>query len=268
MNLNGVHYLRVENNVAYNTKGHSIYLQNAFETKNYIKGNLIVDVRSSWSLQNSDQTPAAFWISNPDNIILNNHAAGSDQYSYWYSTQKTATGPQFDANICPENTKLGEFRENVGHSNGRYGLRILYSMIPRENPCEPMIYDPTDPSDPYPTNRPITAEFINFVSWKNGRNGAIAERVGAVQFVNFKTADNIYAGMEVSQTDVLVDGFAKIVGGFVVGRTENTETDLDNANPFGIVTPRTENFSIEGTRFYNYNFRSAAGLGTCSQCNI
>lgn len=43
-----------------------------------------------------------------------------------------------------------------------------------------MVYDPTDPDNPYPNNPPIVAEFHNLVSYKNGRNGAIAERVGAV----------------------------------------------------------------------------------------
>lgn len=72
------------------------------------------------------------------------------------------------------------------------------------------------------------AEFHNLVSWKNGRNGAIAERVGAVQFHNFKTADNILAGIEFSLTEDIIDGYAKIVGGMVIGRTpDNTEEALD-----------------------------------------
>lgn len=129
-----------------------------------------------------------------------------------------------------------------------------------------MVYDATDPDNPYPNNPPIIAEFHNLVSYKNGRNGAIAERVGAVQFHNFKTADNILAGMEFSLTEDIIDGYAKIVGGFVVGKSENTEEALENANPHGIITPRTENFSVEGTKFYNYNWGDAAGFGTCSHC--
>ena len=43
-----------------------------------------------------------------------------------------------------------------------------------------MVYDPTDPDNPYPDNPPIVARFEDLVSYKNGRNGAIAERVGAV----------------------------------------------------------------------------------------
>ena len=263
--IHGIHYLRVQNNVAYHTMGHTIFIEDAAETKNLIENNLIVDVRRSWSLLNTDQTPASIWITNPDNIIRGNHAAGSDRYSYWYDTQKTAIGPSFDTNICPENTKLGEFRDNVAHSNGRYGLRIFHNLIPREHPCEPFVYS-GNPDDPYPDNPPIIANFYNLISYKNGRNGAIAERVGAVQFHNFKTADNILAGMEFSLTEDIIDGYAKIVGGFTVGRTENTEEALDIAQPHGIITARTEGFSIEGTKFYNYDWNDAAAFGTCSHC--
>jgi hypothetical protein len=41
---------------------------------------------------------------------------------------------------------------------------------------------------------------------------------------------------------------------------------LDNASPHGIITPRTENFVIQNTKFYNYNWKDAAALGTCSHC--
>lgn len=97
-------------------------------------------------------------------------------------------------------------------------------------------------------------------------NGAIADRVGAVQFHNFKTADNLIGGMEFSLTDDIIDGYAKIIGGLVIGKSDNTDAELDAASPHGIITPRTENFSIDGTKFFNYNFNTAAGLGTCSQC--
>ena len=52
----------------------------------------------------------------------------------------------------------------------------------------------------------------------------------------------------------------------VIGRTENTEEALDIASPHGIIAPRTENFSIYDTKFFNYNFNEAAGLGSCSHC--
>ena len=264
--IHGVHFLRVQGNVVYKTMGHAIFIEDAAETKNLIEDNLVIDVRRSWSLLNTDQTPASFWITNPDNIFRRNHAAGSDRYSYWFDTQATAIGPSFDVNVCPENTKLGEFVDNVAHSNGRYGLRLFHNLIPRTFPCEPMVYDSTDPANPYPANPPIIAEFHNLVSYKNGRNGAIAERVGAVQFHNFKTADNVLAGMEFSLTEDIIDGYAKVVGGMVIGRTANSQDEIDLGSPHGIITPRTENFSIEGVKFYNYDWNDAAGLGTCSHC--
>ena len=124
--IHGVHYLKIINNVAYKNMGHAIFIEDAAETKNLIDGNLVVDTRASDSLLNTDQTPASFWITHPDNILRNNHAAGSDRYGYWYDLQVNSIGPSFDPNICPENSKLGEFRDNVAHSNGRYGLRIFH----------------------------------------------------------------------------------------------------------------------------------------------
>jgi len=35
--------------------------------------------------------------------------------------------------------------------------------------------------------------------------------------------------MEMSITDAVEDGWTKIVGGLVIGRTENTDDELDNA---------------------------------------
>jgi len=189
--------------------GHAVFIEDAAETNNLIEDNLVVDTRRSWSLLNTDQTPASFWITHPNNIFRRNHAAGSDRYSYWYDTQVNAMGPSFDLNVCPENSKIGEFVDNVAHSNGRYGLRLFHNLIPREKPCAPFVYS-GDPSNPYPDNPPIIAEFRNLISYKNKRNGAIAERVGAVQFINFKTADNILAGIEFSLTEDIIDGYAKI----------------------------------------------------------
>jgi len=93
------------------------------------------------------------------------------------------------------------------------------------------------------------------------------ERAGAVEWHNFKTADNLEVGMEMSRTDDnMRDGYAKIVGGLVVGKSENTEEALDKASPFGVRTPRTEWFTMTGVKFYNYNWNSAAGMSTCSHC--
>jgi hypothetical protein len=59
---------------------------------------------------------------------------------------------------------------------------------------------------------------------------------------------------------------AGVYGGLVVGKTSNTEAVLDGSSPHGIITPRTENFTVEGTFFYNFDWNEAAAFGTCSHC--
>lgn len=255
--LHGVHYLTVSGNVAYKTLGHAIFLEDAIETNNRIENNLVIDVRASNSLLNTDQTPACFWITNPNNVFRGNHCAGSAKYGFWFDLQEHSTGPSFDANVCPENTRLGVFEDNVAHSVGRYGLRIFSNMLPRQHPCQPYSYD----------NLPVTATFKNFQAYKCGRNGAIAERVAGIEFVDFKVADNLVAGAEMSITDdIPVDGYTKISGGLFVGKSENSEPALEEKSPHGVITPASEGFTLENAKFYNYDFNSAAALGDCSHC--
>lgn len=82
--IHGTHYLRLMNNVAYDVKGHTIFIEDAVEKKNYVYKNLIMKTKRSWSLLNTDQTPACIWITNPDNNFVENHCGGSDRYAYWY----------------------------------------------------------------------------------------------------------------------------------------------------------------------------------------
>lgn len=84
--------------------------------------------------------------------------------------QDNPTGPSFTPDICPINAPLGEFRGNVAHSNVRYGLRVFHGHIPRTISCDPISA----------TNPAIPAIYEDFTGWKNGRNGAIFEKVGSV----------------------------------------------------------------------------------------
>lgn len=124
--IHGVHYLRVSRNTYFNCMGHTIFVEDAAETKNLIEYNVVAGTKPSFSLLNTDQTPGCFWITHPDNIFVGNRAAGSTDYGYWMDYQDTAIGPSFNPNIKPTKSKLGEFRNNVAHSVGAYGLRIFH----------------------------------------------------------------------------------------------------------------------------------------------
>lgn len=52
--LHGTNHLRLTDNVAYHVKGHTIFIEDAAETKNIIKGNCIINTIRSWSLLNTD----------------------------------------------------------------------------------------------------------------------------------------------------------------------------------------------------------------------
>lgn len=168
--------------------------------------------------------------------------------------------------MCPENSKVGQFRDNYAHSNGRYGLRIFHNMIPRKFPCQPIVYDATRPEDPYWQNPLEPMEFLRLTSWMNGVNGAIAGNVGAVVFKDFMLADNLDNGIMFEIVQDVKDDVCFIDGGFTIGRTSTSITALSGASPRGISAPRSENFSIKNMRFYNYNFNKAAALTDCSHC--
>jgi hypothetical protein len=46
--------LRIIENVAYDTMGHTFFIEDAVETKNFLDGNLAIKTKRSWSLLNTD----------------------------------------------------------------------------------------------------------------------------------------------------------------------------------------------------------------------
>jgi len=178
-------------------------------------------------------------------------------------------GPSYDPGVCPEGAKLGSFDGNVAHSNGRYGLRIFHNHLPVEKMCE--AYHITD-------NPIVHATYQNFLGYKNGRAGAIAEMVGGISFENFKTIDNVLSGIEFSLTGSRPDGSTFIKGALMVGYSDNTDTgnmleyadreqpDMTTASPIGMFGPRSDNFQVSDAKFFRYNINNAAALSSCSHC--
>src|SRR5690606_1996905 len=69
----------------------------------------------------SDNTVAAYWITNPDNTFIDNVAAGSDENGFWFSLPEHPNGAfeGSDASLAvwPRATPLAGFKGNVAHSN-------------------------------------------------------------------------------------------------------------------------------------------------------
>lgn len=85
--------------------------------------NLVILVRVSYSLQNSDYTPSGFYISNPSNTYTNNRVAGSEGHGFWYDLYTAAVGGT-SGSISPYNIPLTSFENNGAHTNLRHGLFI------------------------------------------------------------------------------------------------------------------------------------------------
>lgn len=94
--IHGISHLRVFGNVLFDIRGieidfalptrpdslctgHAIFVEDGTETRNVIARNLVAVVRPVWSLLLVDQSPAAYWIVNPDNDVYENVAACSSQ---------------------------------------------------------------------------------------------------------------------------------------------------------------------------------------------
>jgi hypothetical protein len=151
-----------------------------------ISNNLVINSMASWSLLNTDQTPASFWMTNPNNMWVGNHAAGSDRYGFWLSLTDHPIGPSATNTVCPKGVPFGLFTDNVAHSNAMFGLRIWNDFVPRTNPCGPIapLWNTT-------INPPVTAVFKNFLGYMNHDSAVNCENLGDVRFVNFTVMDSV-----------------------------------------------------------------------------
>jgi len=51
-----------------------------------------------------------------------------------------------------------------------------------------------------------------------------------------------------------------------VGRSANDDGSIHDEVRYGLITPRTENFTVNGVDFYNFNEDNDAAIGSCSHC--
>ena len=63
-----------------------------------------------------------------------------------------------------------------------------------------------------------------------------------------------------------MDGRTQIKNALVIGHSENAEYITMTSNFHGIITPRSENFQVNGAKFFNYDQPGHAALGSCSHC--
>lgn len=267
VNIHGTHNLLVEHNVIYDVKGGAFFLEDGIETGNIIQYNLGLFVIASSGLLNEDITPAVFWVTNPDNIIRHNHAAGGTHFGFWYRLHDRVDGLSFTPDVTPINVPLGIFYNNTAHSVGSYGLWVFAEYYPKHE------------GDPHGV--PVTAKFETLTAW-NCEKGAEFVNAGALQLCNSYLINNEKAGFEGQLTlnahgTIFEETGYMVSSSVIVGYSENlpphplwvqSDGSLE-INVKGIVLPYGKGIQVKDTAFVNfdadgaYAFTFAVMDGTC-----
>ena len=267
--IHSTFFLTVQRNVGYRVYGHNYFIEDGIETNNLIENNLGISTLQIWTLLMSDTTATTYWISNPNNIIRNNRAAGGDWFGYWYQLENTVTGPSSNPDVCPNGVALGEFNGNIAHSF-RNGLRIN-TYVPRTFPCIKEYHISNFQTNQwYAKNPPIHAVFKNFTSFKNWEYGLKAIGIGSLEFNNFLIAESRFGAMEIVQTNYTREDEAQVNGAIIVGLSKNPDPDTNRyLASFGISTPRTDFLLVNNVSFYNFFDRLAMyAIRSCTSCRL
>lgn len=154
-------------NVCYDHLGHGYFLEDGAESGNTFDQNLGLVARvpaPAVRLLASDATPSTFWLTNPDNTVTRNAAAGSVGFGFWYAFPLSPTGLSTGQPDAPRITPLREFRNNVAHSNRRPGLNVDDGPRP-DGTTETVSYQPRQGAVSNGTFVP--AVFQDFVGYKH-----------------------------------------------------------------------------------------------------
>ncbi|XP_040908783.1 LOW QUALITY PROTEIN: PKHD1 like 1, tandem duplicate 1 [Toxotes jaculatrix] len=254
--IHNTHRLLVERNVIYDIMGGAFFIEDGIETENILQYNLAVFVKQSTSLLNDDVTPAAYWVTNPNNIIRHNAAAGGTHFGFWYRMHDNPDGPSFDPNICQKRVPLGEFYNNTVHSQGWFGLWIFADFFPMKNGgCR--------------SRTPEPAVFRSLTTW-NCEKGAEWVNVGAVQFNGFVMVNNEKAGIEAKRimqwavSDFGEDGGATVSNSTIVGHVDELALGSNYCTHRGVITPFDDGMSVLNTKFLNFDRSSCTAIGVTS----
>ena len=190
LTIHGTDHAVAQRNVCYDHLGHGYFLEDGAESGNTIEGNLGLSARvpaTAVRILASDASPATFWLTNPDNFVRRNAAAGSVGFGFWYSLPAAPTGFSTGQPDAPRRTPLGEFSDNVAHSNRRPGLNVDDGPTPNGT-TETTNYSPR--TGAASNGSPVIASFRNFTGWKHtGR--AVWLRGSTQRLDNAVLADNL-----------------------------------------------------------------------------
>ena len=290
--VHGTNFLQVENNVTYNAVGHCFFLEDGAEHGNQFVHNLAIQIkchtskpcaptnlaangenRASNSLNRatyradsmsakdtllpSDNTVTAYWITNPDNVFIDNVAAGSDENGFWWSLPEHPlgkfVGTEISKTTWPRRTRMAEFRGNVAHSN--FDGFMLDRNINLENVfglAGPSHVAKENPADD--NSKSVESLLVDLTAYKN-RNGGAWSRGELHVYKNFKAADNAI-GFTSSTGSFGADTFTSlVVDSRFVGETDNIGNPVTpEEKAYGRSLPKRSlpDYPIHAYEYYDY----------------
>ncbi|KAM9393439.1 cell surface hyaluronidase [Pholidichthys leucotaenia] len=223
ISIHATNGLLVKNTVGYDTLGHCFFLEDGIEQRNTLYHNLGLLTRPGTLLPTDRnetlcviikdkvykgyipspstecKAVSTFWIANPNNNLISNAAAGSQDAGIWFVFHSSSTGdshglvPETKAELTP----LGIFYNNRVHSNFKAGLFIdkgvkttnASASDPREYLCldNSARFRPHQNADPCLPR--VAAVIDTLISFKNNDLGAWI-RGGDIVIKNSGFADN------------------------------------------------------------------------------
>uniref|UniRef100_A0A8C5GDL4 hyaluronoglucosaminidase n=1 Tax=Gouania willdenowi TaxID=441366 RepID=A0A8C5GDL4_GOUWI len=294
LTIHATNGLLVKNTVGYDTLGHCFFLEDGIEQRNTFFHNLGLLTRPGTLLPTDRNetmctsikdkvykgyTPSpsteckavsTFWIANPNNNLISNAAAGSQDAGIWFVFHSSSTGdshglvPETKAELTP----LGIFYNNRVHSNFKAGLFIdkgvkttnASAADPREYLCldNNARFRPHQNADP---SRPRVAAVIDtLISFKNNDLGAWI-RGGDIVIQNSGFADNGVGLSFASDGSYPKDegSSQEITQSLFVGESRNRGTNAGQNKYWGVggtdakmrTLPRNRTFPIRGFQLYD-----------------
>lgn len=250
--IHGTSNVLLQSNVAFDNIGHCFFLEDGIETGNTLENNLGIFTKKAEDGQEllpTDNNPATFWITNPNNTVRNNVAAGSEGVGFWYALPEHPTGfsqnGENNALVWPQRTPLGIFAGNVAHSNENRGL--LVDNGPGLDGEESITYyhprvDPTNEE-----SESVLAVFDTFLAYKH-RNEAIWLRGNNTVVTNAILADNVSGAIFASQETFLQNSL-------IIGETDNKGTpehyEKTGVDGRSLPRPWAADTPLAGFQFYD-----------------
>ncbi|MEM9844972.1 MAG: G8 domain-containing protein, partial [Pseudomonadota bacterium] len=123
--IHGTSNIRFEDNVIFDHVGHGVFFEDGSENGNQILGNLVFNTRESQTgepIPTDAEHASSFWIENPNNIFIGNHAAGSQSNGFWIIPATEPHGLSAETFVGDAGSMSDLiFIDNTGHSSGEAG---------------------------------------------------------------------------------------------------------------------------------------------------